>query len=75
MAQFSGGISPAKQLAVGQPIVDAYLLEQEQEWLGAAVSAEQLCEPSTYEYLDECGLVRYDVPTKTTPSHELFAVD
>jgi hypothetical protein len=31
-------INPAKQLAVGQPIVDAYLLEQEQEWLGAAVS-------------------------------------
>jgi hypothetical protein len=69
-------INPAKQLAVGQPIVDAYLLEQEQEWLGAAVSTEQLCEPSAYEHLDEgCGLVRYDVPTKTTPSHELFALD
>jgi len=69
-------IDPAKQLAVGQPIVDAYLLEQNQEWLGAAISSEQLCEPSTYEHLDEwCGLVRYDVPTKITPSHELFAVD
>jgi hypothetical protein len=49
-------INPAKQLAVGEPIVDAYLLEQEQEWLGAAVNAEQLGEPATSEQLEWYGL-------------------
>jgi hypothetical protein len=70
-------INSAKQLAVGEPIVDAYLLEQEQEWLGAAVSAEQLHEPATSEQLEWSGLslVRYRVPTKTTLSYELLAVD
>jgi hypothetical protein len=70
-------INPAKQFAVGEPIVDAYLLEKEQEWLGAAVSAEQLREPATSEQLEWSGLslVRYRVPTKITLSCELLAVD
>lgn len=68
-------IDPAKQLAVGQPIVDAYLLEQEQEWVGAAVDAEQLGEPATSEQLEECSLVQYRVPVKTMRRGELLAVD
>jgi hypothetical protein len=70
-------INPANQLAVGGPIANAYLLEKEQEWVGAAVSAEQFRERATSEELESSGLslVRYRVPTKTTLSCELLAVD
>lgn len=69
-------INPAKQLAVGEPIVDAYLLEQEQEWLGASVSAERFFDPAaTSDELEGCSLVRYRVPTKTALNYELFAID
>ncbi|MEW6299607.1 MAG: hypothetical protein AB1671_18050 [Thermodesulfobacteriota bacterium] len=71
-------IDPTKQLAVGQPIVDAYRLEQHQEWLGAAVSADQFREPSKVVPLREgCGIVPYPVPTKTKviPKGQLLALD
>jgi hypothetical protein len=68
-------INPAKQLAVGKPIVDAYLLEQEQEWVGAAVSATRFFDPATFDQLEWCSLVRYRVPTKTPLNYELVAID
>lgn len=69
-------LDAAKQVVVGQAIVNAHLLEQEQEWLGAAVASEQLGELATFEYLEEwSGLIPYRVPTKTASSRKLFAVD
>jgi len=69
-------IDPAKQLAIGQPIVDAHLLEQDQEWLGAAVSFDQLRKLREVELIGEwCGIFPYPVPTKTVHSCELFALD
>jgi hypothetical protein len=53
--------------AVGQPIVDAYFLEQEQEWVGAALRGEKF---SRFKGLDSFAdrLVSYAVPTKTRAS-------
>jgi hypothetical protein len=66
----------AKQLAVGKAIINAYLLEQEQEWLGAAVAGEQLGELAVFnDFEDWSGLVSYPVPTKTSSSRALFALD
>ena len=68
-------IDPVKQIVVGQPIVDAYLLEREQEWLGAAISMQRVRAPSGFGGFGE-PLVQYAVPTKTpVPPDQLLAVD
>lgn len=55
-------INPEKNIYVGQPIIDAYLLESQQQWIGGAVhpsfrSDDLLASPHR-------NLVRYDIPYK-----------
>jgi hypothetical protein len=68
-------IDPLKQIAIGQPIIDAYLLEQEQEWIGAAVASKGFPKLKPFDSFSD-RLVKYAVPTKTRmPVGHLLAVD
>ena len=69
-------IDPAKQIAIGQAIVDAYLLEQSQEWLGAALNARNLGDPATFVNLEPWGIIDYPVPMKDhAPTGPLLVLD
>lgn len=68
-------IDSKKQIVVGQPVVDAYRLEQEQEWIGAALRSEK--RPNIHDF--DCfadWLVEYPVPTKKqVTGNQLVAID
>ncbi len=49
---------PARRIIVGQAVVDAYLTEQEQDWIGGAFHASFPVSPTTH-------IVKYAAPTKS----------
>jgi hypothetical protein len=60
-------IDPAREVYVGQPIIDAYHTERAQEWMGGAFHASCWTEPGFRDLLCQGyqrGAVRYAVPVK-----------
>ncbi|MGH8626510.1 MAG: hypothetical protein ACREYC_14995 [Gammaproteobacteria bacterium] len=67
-------VDEPKQIIAGQAVVDAYLTEQAQEWMGGAVHHSCLARPM-HRYIG-VHLVKYDVPTKPDTALSLrLAVD
>lgn len=71
-------IDSENSIYVGKPIVEAYRLEQEQQWSGAALaeSAEERIPASARsgQYADWC-ITPYDVPLKSKGPTRLLAVN
>jgi hypothetical protein len=56
-------IDPSRELYIGQPIVDAYDVEQAQEWVGAALHTS--CEAAP-------AFLRLSNQDPAAPNHEMF---
>jgi hypothetical protein len=71
-------MDPAEQVFVGQPLIDAYRLEKEQEWSGGALTtsaSERVCELGFCRPDPDWWLVRYQVPVKNGQTIETLAID
>jgi len=66
-------IDPAKEIYIGQPMIDAYHTERAQEWVGGAFHPSCWQSPGLLEALckgHDRSAVKYPVPTKTPGSVE-----
>jgi hypothetical protein len=71
-------IDESRQTYVGQPIVDAYRLEQGQDWVGMAIHSSCLATLPTPLGRSGWGYVRYQVPInapKPPPNRVDYAID
>ena len=71
-------IDPDNSLYVGKSIVDAYLLEQSQQWVGAALSPsamERVPEVARTGQFADWWVIPYDVPVKGQPPLRTLAVN
>ena len=58
-------IDPQEHIYIGQPIIDAYLTEQAQEWVGGAYHRSCWSAPGFPEFATEWAqIVKYPVPVK-----------
>ncbi|MFX0098343.1 MAG: hypothetical protein ACFFCS_02105 [Candidatus Hodarchaeota archaeon] len=66
-------IKPSKNIYVGKPIVDAYLLEESQEWIGCAFHSSCHDLPDfhgKFQYDQPPWVVEYQAPVKTGSSFQ-----
>lgn len=71
-----GDIIISDDLVIGKPIVDAYEMEQKQEWIGCWVSRnalELLSKEAFEEHIKKRAIVEYEIPLKKGNVEKMFA--
>jgi len=71
-----GEIYTSKDVVIGKPIVEAFRLEKEQDWIGCCIS-EECCEkilPQIEKYSHDLNIIiEYEVPLKMGPVKKMYA--
>jgi hypothetical protein len=73
-----GELIVSNGIEIGQPIVDAYLMEQKQEWIGCWVAEKcikRISSAARQENLKEKTVVKYDIPLKEDKVKQLDALN
>ncbi len=60
----SGEIIAVEGIVIGQPIIEAFRKERQQEWIGCSISDQCLDKEQLKEYINDKSIVEYVIPLK-----------